>query len=59
MRKKTFSSDLHSTRGNKYHPNLGLTGITFMGEGFSKKANSHYRYTNRNTKGVSNTIEWL
>jgi len=59
MIKKMLDSSLHGTRGIKNHTNYGLTGRTITGGGFSNKANMNYKYVNRNTEGVTNTIEWI
>ncbi len=59
MKKAFIDSELHTTRGNKSHIKRGLTGIPCSGEGFSKRANAKYKYTNYNKEGTTNRLEWL
>ena len=56
--KKWLDPDLHGTKNRKTHVKHGLTGRVVKGEGFSKKANMYYSYTNFNAEGKTNIIEW-
>ena len=59
MTKKYLNTELHSTRGIKFHPKRGLTGRVVTGEGFCKKAGMFYKFINYNKEGTPNLIEWI
>ena len=56
--KKYLDPNLHSTRGTRNHTKYGLTGRVTQGQGFSKKANLKYTYTNFQQEGKTNIIKW-
>lgn len=58
MKKKYLNPDLHNTR-DWPRAKIVKVGLPInKGEGFSKKANMHYRYTSYHTLGKTNILEY-